>query len=349
MQFHSKRFRSFNLRVTKSLAIFCGLCSLIVISGRLNAQVTPSDVNSDTSNPGLSESVGGETDSLGLQRPVELGEFPFNTTFILNSRMVRTSNYLKVDSGAQKSLVYELGGTVSLGFSEITLFEHAVNPSLNLTHLRFFNRKLADILDFETQVAAFGLAVPITDTLTITPGLDYNRLISPGGNEHKFHGTGASLTIMKVIPYGESGMFLIIGGGKWNWTDGDALVDPATGAPIFSEDPFGGVTPVRTQDEQDRWDANLNFAYMYSHESGVVISPSIGVLSSNYLENRNDGRHDYTYTGGITISKTFFDALNFGVFGTYSIKDTNDIGAAVSTQEYENFDYGLMIGYSKSF
>ena len=331
------------------LALLIGICTLGVFSGMAQAQVTPSDVDS-TENGDLAERVGGETESLGLQRPVELGEFPFNTTFLLNSRMVRTSNFLKVDSGAEKSLVYELGGTVSLGFSEITLFDYSVNPSLNLTHLRFFNRKLADILDFETQVAAFTLAVPITDTFTITPGVDYNRLISPGGNEHKFHGTGASLTAMKIIPHGDAGMFMIIGGGKLNWTKGDALIDSATGGPIFSVDPItGNVTPVRTQGEQDKWDVNLNLAYMYSYESGIVISPSVGVLSSNFTENRNDGRHDFTYTAGVNVSKTFFDALNVGLFGAFSIRDTNDIGEAVNTQDFENFDYGVSIGYSKSF
>jgi hypothetical protein len=336
-------------QLSRPLALFIGFCSLGVFSGMAEAQVTPSDVNT-ADNADLAQRVGGETESLGLQRPVELSEFPFNTTFLLNSRMVRTSNFLKVDSGAEKSLVYELGGTVSLGFSEVTLFDYPVNPSLNLTHLRFFNRKLADILDFETQVAAFGLAVPITDTITITPGLDYSRLISPGGNEHKFHGTGTSLTAMKIIPHGDSGMFMIIGGGKLNWTKGDALIDTATGAPIFSVDPItGNVTPVRTQGEQDRWDVNLNLAYMYSYENGIVISPSVGVLSSNFTENRNDGRHDFTYTAGLNISKTFFDALNVGIFGAFSMRDTNDIGEAVNTQDFENFDYGISIGYSKSF
>lgn len=335
----------------KPISLFIVFCTLGAFSGIAQAQVTPSDINTGA-NDGLAEQVGGETESLGLQRPVELGDLPFTSTFLLSSRMVRTSNFLKVESGDEKSLVYELGGTLNLAFSEITLFEHAVNPSLNLTHMRFFNRKLADILDFETQVAAFALAVPITDTFTITPGVDYSRLISPGGNEHKFHGSGASLSAMKIIPYGDSGMFMIIGGGKLNWTEGDALLNdptnPAAGL-VTSTDPFGNVTPVRTQGEQDRWDANLNLAYMYSYENGIVISPSVGVLANNYTVNRNDGRHDLTYSAGLNISKTFFEALNVGLFGAYSIRDTNDVGASVNTQEFENFDYGISIGYSKSF
>jgi hypothetical protein len=342
----------------KLFVLLASISSFGLFSGMAQGQVTPSDVDATAeavtepaADPNLAENVGGEADSLGLQRPVELGELPFTTTFLLNSRMVRTSNYLKSEQAAliDQSLVYELGGTVNLSVSEATLFGHQVNPGLSLTHMRFFNRKLADILDFETQIAAFALAVPINETLTITPGLDYNRLISPGGNEHKFHGTGASFNIVKMIPHGDKGMFIVVGGGKFNWTSGDAILNPDGSYTIPTEDVLFPGLPVRTEDEQDRWDATFNLSYMYNMDGGIIISPTVGVMSSNYVINRNDGRHDYTYSAGVTVSKTFFEALNVGIFGNYSWKDTNDVGRLNLTQEYENFDYGLMLGYSKSF
>jgi len=342
----------------KFFVFLASISTFGLFSGMAQGQVTPSDVdatantaNETVEDPNLAENVGGEADSLGLQRPVELGELPFTTTFLLNSRMVRTSNYLKSEQSAliDQSLVYELGGTVNLSVSEMTLFGHQVNPSLSLTHMRFFNRKLADILDFETQIAAFSLAVPINETLTFTPGLDYNRLISPGGNEHKFHGTGASFNIVKMIPHGEKGMFIVVGGGKFNWSNGDAILNPDGSYTIPTEDILFPGLPVRTEDEQDRWDAIFNLSYMYNMKGGIIISPSIGVMSSNFVVNRNDGRHDYTYSAGVTVSKTFFEALNVGIFGNYTWKDINDVGRANLIQEYENFDYGLMLGYSKSF
>ena len=319
------------------------------------AQVTPSDVNAqpgEDAEPDLAGAVGGESDNMGLQRPVQLGKLPFSTTFMLNSRYLRTSNMLKSEQDAlvEASQVFEIGGTVSLSVSEMTLFGKPVIPSLNLTHMAFYNHKLSDILDFETQIAAFGLAVPLSDTLTITPGIDYNRMISPGWDEHKFHGSGASLMLMKMIPHGDKGMWMIMGGGKYNWTSGDALLDPITGVPIIEQLPDGSIgLPLRVEDEQDRWDANLNLAYVYNHDSGIVISPSIGVAHSNYVVNRNDGRKDYTYTATLNVSKTFFEALNVGIFGAYSFKETNDIGRSLLTQEYDNFDYGLSLGYSKAF
>lgn len=320
------------------------------------AQVTPSDVDAQPAGSGetdLAGAVGGESGNMGLQRPVQLGKLPFSTTFMLNSRLVRTDNMLKSEQDAlvEASQVFEIGGTVSLSMSELTMFGKPVIPSLNLTHMAFYNQKLAEILDFETQIATFSLAIPLSDTLTLTPGIDYNRMLSPGWDEEKFSGKGASVMLMKMIPHGDKGMWMVMGGAKYNWTSGDALLDPNTGIPIVEVDPVSGQIglPLRVEDEQDRWDANLNLAYMYSHDSGIVVSPTIGVNSNHYVVNRNDGRHDYTYTAGITISKTFFEALNVGLFGTYSLKDTNEIGKSVLTQEYNNFDYGLSLGYSKSF
>ena len=179
------------------------------------------------------------------------------------------------DELVDESTVFELGGTLSLTIPEVTFQGYNATPSLNLTHMRFFNAKLADILDFETQVVAASMGLQISDSLTITPGLDYNRMISPGGTEHKFHGSGASLMAMKMIPHGEKGMLMIMGGGKWNWTHGDALLDPITGIPIVEVDPVTGRwSSLRTEDEQDRWDANI----IQLHTAYLLASFSVPLL-----------------------------------------------------------------------
>jgi hypothetical protein len=307
------------------------------------AQVDPGD--------DLGDVVGGEAGNLGLQRPVELRELPIDATFMVNSRLYRTNNMFKsADSNLiEDSSVFELGGTLSLSIPELTFQGYKATPSLNLTHMRFFNAKLADILDFETQVVAASMGLQITDTFSITPGVDYNRMISPGGDEHKFHGSGASLMAMKMIPHGEKGMIMIMGGGKWNWTSGDALLDPETGIPMFSVDTLTGeITPLQLEDEQDRWDANLNISYMWNLPSGIVFSPSGGFATSNYLVNTNKGRRDYTYTMGANLSLPVIEWLNTQMFGTYSFKKTNGKGT-VPAQEYKNFDFGMSLGYSKAF
>ena len=270
---------------------------------------------------------------------------------MVNSRLYRTNNMFKsADSNLlDDSSVFELGGTLSLSIPELTFKGYKATPSLNLTHMRFFNAKLADILDFETQVVAASMALQITDTFSITPGLDYNRMISPGGDEHKFHGSGASLMAMKMIPHGEKGMIMIMGGGKWNWTSGDALLDPTTGIPMVSIDTVTGeITPLQLEDEQDRWDANLNISYMWNLPSGIVFSPSGGIAASNYLVNTNKGRRDYTYTMGANLSLPVIEWLNTQMFGAYSFKKTNGKGT-VPAQEYKNFDFGMSLGYSKAF
>ena len=249
------------------------------------------------------------------------------------------------------SSIFELGGTLSLSIPEVTFRGYKATPSLNLTHMRFFNAKLAEILDFETQVVAASMGLQVTDTLSITPGVDYNRMISPGGTDHKFHGTGASLMAMKMIPHGDKGMFMLMGGGKWNWTTGDALLDPVTGVPIVEVDPVTREIglPLRTEDEQDRWDANLNLNYMYNLPSGIIFSPSAGIAMSNYIVNRNKGRRDITYTLGANLSLPLLEWLNTQAFGTYSFKKTNAKGKELLTQEYDNFDFGMSLGYSKAF
>ncbi len=307
------------------------------------------------SNPAddLGDAVGGESGNLGLQRPVTLRELPFEATFLVNSRLYRTNNMFKSeqDELIDDSTVFELGGTLSLSIPEVTFQGYKATPSLNLTHMRFFNAKLAEILDFETQVVAASMGLQLTDTLTITPGLDYNRMISPGGTDHKFHGTGASLMAMKMIPHGDKGMFMLMGGGKWNWTHGDALLDPVTGVPIVEIDPVTGEIglPLRTEDEQDRWDANLNLNYMYNLPSGIVFSPTAGIAVSNYTVNRNKGRRDVTYTLGANLSLPLLEWLNTQAFGTYSFKRTNAKGKELLTQQYKNFDFGMTFGYAKAF
>jgi hypothetical protein len=330
---HFKKFYSF-IKVVSFFFTFA-FCSA-------QAQVTPSDVDAQPTGSGetdLAGAVGGESGNMGLQRPVQLGKLPFSTTFMLNSRLVRTDNMLKSEQDAlvEASQVFEIGGTVSLSMSELTMFGKPVIPSLNLTHMAFYNQKKAETLDFETQIATFGLAIPLSDTLTLTPGIDYMRMLTPGWEEEKFSGKGASVMLMKMIPYGDKGMWMVMGGAKYNWTSGE------------SYEPNTNLFQGKVENEQDRWDANLNLAYTYSYDSGIVVSPSIGVNSNHYVVSKNDGRHDYTYTAGITITKTFFEALNVGLFGAYSFKDTNEIGKSVLTQEYNNFDYGLSLGYSKSF
>ena len=300
---------------------------------------------------GLQDVAGGEAGNLGLQRPVQLRGLPIAATFMLNSRLYRTNNMFKSeqDELIEDSSVFEFGGTLSLSVSEMTFAGYNATPSLNLTHMRFFNTKLADILDFETQVVAAGMALQLSDTLTITPGLDYNRMISPGGKDHKFHGTGASLMAMKMIPSGEKGMWMVMGGGKWNWTSGDALIHPESGLPVFITNAAGEVKQARAVDEQDRWDANLNVSYMYNLPSGIVFSPTAGIAASNYLVNLNKGRRDLTYTAGASLGLPIMDILNTQMFGTYSFKRTNAEGKALLTQEYKNFDFGISLGYAKSF
>jgi hypothetical protein len=309
------------------------------------AQVDPGD--------DLGDVVGGEAGNLGLQRPVELRGLPIDATFMVNSRLYRTNNMFKsADSNLiDDSSVFELGGTLSLSIPEVTFKGYKATPSLNLTHMRFFNAKLADILDFETQVVAASMGLQITDTFSITPGIDYNRMISPGGDEHKFHGSGASLMAMKMIPSGDKGMWMIMGGSKWNWTSGDALLDPVTGVPMVEIDPVTGVIglPFKEEDEQDRWDANLNVSYMLNLPSGITFSPSAGIAASNYIVNRNKGRHDLTYTLGANLSLPILEWLNTQTFGTYSFKKTNGKGKELLTQEYKNFDFGMSLGYSKAF
>ncbi len=310
------------------------------------------EIAQSNNNDGLQDAAGGEADNLGLQRPVELRSLPISATFMLNSRLYRTNNMFKSeqDELIDDSSVFELGGTLSLSVSEMTFAGYNATPSLNLTHMRFFNTKLADILDFETQVVAAGMALQLSETLSITPGLDYNRMISPGGKDHKFHGTGASLMAMKMIPSGEKGMWMVMGGGKWNWTSGDALLDPITGVPMVEIDADGKIgLPLRTEDEQDRWDANLNVSYMYNLPSGIVFSPTAGIAASNYIVNRNKGRRDLTYTAGASLGLPIMDILNTQMFGTYSFKRTNAEGKALLTQEYKNFDFGISLGYAKSF
>ena len=309
------------------------------------AQVDPTD--------DLGEAVGGEAGNLGLQRPVTLRELPIDATFMVNSRLYRTNNMFKSeqDELIDDSSIFELGGTLSLSIPEVTFRGYKATPSLNLTHMRFFNAKLAEILDFETQVVAASMGLQVTDTLSITPGVDYNRMISPGGTDHKFHGTGASLMAMKMIPHGDKGMFMLMGGGKWNWTTGDALLDPVTGVPIVEVDPVTREIglPLRTEDEQDRWDANLNLNYMYNLPSGIIFSPSAGIAMSNYIVNRNKGRRDITYPLGANLSLPLLEWLNTQAFGTYSFKKTNAKGKELLTQEYDNFDFGMSLGYSKAF
>jgi hypothetical protein len=195
------------------------------------------------------------------------------------------------------------------------------------------------------------MGLQITDTFSITPGIDYNRMISPGGDEHKFHGSGASLMAMKMIPSGDKGMWMIMGGSKWNWTSGDALLDPVTGVPMVEIDPVTGVIglPFKEEDEQDRWDANLNVSYMLNLPSGITFSPSAGIAASNYIVNRNKGRRDLTYTLGANLSLPILEWLNTQTFGTYSFKKTNGKGKELLTQEYKNFDFGMSLGYSKAF
>ena len=312
------------------------------------AQVDPGDDIGDV--------VGGEAGNLGLQRPVELRGLPIDATFMVNSRLYRTNNMFKsADSSLiDNSSVFELGGTLSMSIPEVTFKGYKATPSLNLTHMRFFNAKLADILDFETQIVAASMGLQITDTFSITPGVDYNRMISPGGDEHKFHGSGASLMAMKMIPHGEKGMIMIMGGGKWNWTQGDALLDPVTGVPLVESitKPDGTKEiglPFREEDEQDRWDANLNVSYMLNLPSGITFSPSAGIAASNYIVNRNKGRRDLTYTLGANLSLPILEWLNVQTFGTYSFKKTNGKGKELLTQEYKNFDFGMSLGYSKAF
>ena len=321
------------------------LLGIAEVLGLEVAQASPAD--------DLSEAVGGESGNLGLQRPVTLRELPIDATFLVNSRLYRTSNMFKSeqDELVDESTVFELGGTLSLTIPEVTFQGYNATPSLNLTHMRFFNAKLADILDFETQVVAASMGLQISDSLTITPGLDYNRMISPGGTEHKFHGSGASLMAMKMIPHGEKGMLMIMGGGKWNWTHGDALLDPITGIPIVEVDPVTGEIglPLRTEDEQDRWDANINFNYMYNLPAGIIFSPTAGVAVSNYVANRNKGRRDVTYTLGANLGMPILEWLNTQAFGTYSFKKTNAKGKELLTQEFKNFDFGMTFGYSKAF
>ena len=92
-------------------------------------------------NDGLQDAAGGEADSLGLQRPVELRSLPIAATFMVNSRLYRTNNMFKSeqDELIEDSSVFELGGTLSLSVSEMTFAGYNATPSLNLTHMRFFN------------------------------------------------------------------------------------------------------------------------------------------------------------------------------------------------------------------
>ncbi|MFP6753032.1 MAG: hypothetical protein VB855_15225, partial [Pirellulaceae bacterium] len=278
------------------LPAFASASFILGVAKALGLEVAQVD-----SDENLGNVVGGEAENLGLQRPVLLRNLPIDATFMVNSRLYRTNNMFKSeqDDLIDDSSIFELGGTLSMTVPEVTFLGYKATPSLNLTHMRFFNAKLAEILDFETQIVAASMGLQITDTLMVTPGFDYNRMISPGGDEHKFHGTGASLMAMKMIPSGEKGMWMIMGGGKWNWTNGDALINPENGQPVFF---FNEITEkfeqARAVDEQDRWDANLNVSYMWNLPNGVVVTPNAGIAMSNYLVNLNDGRRDITYTLG---------------------------------------------------
>ena len=322
-----------------------------------DANASDSVASGGENNETLTESIGGDSTGMGIQRLVQVEEgSQISVSANYNTRYYYSSNPLKVRNVQTKDItLWENGLSVNVGLGQLRVMDQLITPSLMAMHMRIWNdpgkhyghKFRNDGYDVDSQSANLSFNVPLSDQWSLNLGYGKSRAINFRTNEVSVYTDTPTVALSRMSLLGDN-MLMINLGTAYNFNKASAGVD------------IPALNLLIPQDGSDMWATNLNVNYTIAGWQGIEklsVSPSLGVSHSYYTNEKgkpipSEGRQDWTLNYGLNATYQLTETLSIQAFGMFSKKTFNSYGKhtlGLGGTEYKNFDAGLAFSATFSF
>ena len=260
-------------------------------------------------------------------------------------RAYRTSNVMRLESGAEGSGALEFSLGLNLATDPVPVLGKEVAPSLTFMSQRAYygqftlgsgdlkknDSDLKNLLDYEFRMVNLAGATKLGENWSMTGALEYDELRGFRDGKKKYHAFSPIFSISRMKALTETSMLALDGSMRYAFTK---TISPYEIPGVF-------------EDDGDNWQTGINLTYVrvFGSDGRLMVLPSLGLTTTNYVKNDHAGRTDYLWTAGVSAMYQLTDHFGLQTFMTYGNKSANAKGRKVlpNSKKYENVDVGIAI------
>ena len=270
---------------------------------------------------------------------------PLNMSIFASTRGYYTHNVLRLNGEDDGARVWENMAGASLSTRPFALGQYiTLVPSLDMMiqsaayeDKEVGGANLAEILGYRFGMVKTGLSFSFPKDYSLSLGYEYTMLNSLDTGEKMSDGFAPSIRLSKMFALGETTLLMMDGSARYSMTD-RVLPYPIPGQ--FADD-----------GDNYQMGLSLSLIQLFGTNGQFMLMPNLSITRTEYLNNTNDGRVDWSTVVGLNGSWQITDWLSLDLGLTWSIMQMNDLGEALqgASSKYQALDLGGSIMASHSF
>ena len=272
-------------------------------------------------------------------------EPPLNMSIFASTRGYYSHNVLRLNGEDDGALVWENMAGASLTTRPFSLGSYVTMvPSLDmLMQVAAYEDKevaganLAQILGYRFGMVKTGLSFSFPRDYTLSVGYEYTMLNSLDTGEKMSDGFAPSLRLGKMFGLSETTLLMLDGSIRYSMTE---RVLPY---PI----------PGQFADDGDNYQLGLSVSLikLFGENGQFMLMPSLSITRSEYTNNTNDGRVDWSTVVGLNGSWQVTDWLSLDLGANWTVMQMNDLGKVLQgpSSKYQALDIGGSLMASHAF